>query len=236
MGELKWEEVFEEESDATILEAFSAIHDDGGSFCYRIREREFVGKEGKRFEIGGDEELMAIDGIRRLRFYTAGMARDFCQFLENQAICQLKADYLPEEARELAERLNGTEYPLQIPSILEHDIRDAGLVVVFGESDDIIQFRGAIHGEGLMSDVEDTFFLDPAGLLPRYEEVFDEEEAGMFFLRKAKAQAIQAIWNSGSSEDPACWRYLTDIPHASFDILENGEIYCRALVFSIHAL
>ena len=32
------------------------------------------------------------------------------------------------------------------------------------------------------------------------------------------------------------WSYLTDIPHKTFDIMEDGEIYCRGIVFSLDDL
>ena len=32
------------------------------------------------------------------------------------------------------------------------------------------------------------------------------------------------------------WIYRTEIPHACFDILENGEKYCKGIVFSLNDL
>ena len=48
-------------------------------------------------------------------------------------------------AAKLAEQLNGIEYPASISRDLEAQAKAAGLVIVFGASDDLMEFRGAIH-------------------------------------------------------------------------------------------
>jgi DNA-binding XRE family transcriptional regulator len=49
-----------------------------------------------------------------------------------------------------------------------------------------------------------------------------------------RGHKIEAIW---SPEEPACsWLIKTDIPHATFDITEDGELFCRGIVFSIDDL
>jgi hypothetical protein len=34
-------------------------------------------------------------------------------------------------------------------------------------------------------------------------------------------------------KDDTSWSYETDIPHATFDVLEDGEVYCRGIVFAL---
>jgi hypothetical protein len=46
-----------------------------------------------------------------------------------------------------AARLNGRAYQSEITRAEEAEARAAGLVVVFGASDDLIELRGAIEGE-----------------------------------------------------------------------------------------
>ena len=29
------------------------------------------------------------------------------------------------------------------------------------------------------------------------------------------------------------WTYMTDIPHATFDVMDDGELYCRGIVFAL---
>ena len=43
---------------------------------------------------------------------------------------------------------------------------------------------------------------------------------------------IDAIW----CKDNIPWQYETDIPHETFDVLEDGEIYCKGIVFRIEDL
>lgn len=50
--------------------------------------------------------------------------------------------------KELAERLNGREYGSEITLEEMHIAKEFGLVVVFGASDDLMEFRGAIDDEG----------------------------------------------------------------------------------------
>ena len=49
---------------------------------------------------------------------------------------------------ELAEKLNGMEYRTDIPKELIEQAKENGLVVVYGYSDDLIEFEGAFYDEG----------------------------------------------------------------------------------------
>ena len=60
---------------------------------------------------------------------------------------------------EFAARLNGREYRSEITKDECAEAKSAGLVVVFGASDDLIEFGGALHGEGGCFD-GGTFLLD----------------------------------------------------------------------------
>src|SRR5215472_10913763 len=47
----------------------------------------------------------------------------------------------------LAKQLDGHEYCEEISAVIEAEAKEADLVIVFGNSDDLIEFRGAIHDE-----------------------------------------------------------------------------------------
>jgi hypothetical protein len=49
---------------------------------------------------------------------------------------------------------------------------------------------------------------------------------------KGLCKTIEAIWG----KDGYSWTYKTDIPHATFDIFEDGEKFCRGIVFDIKSL
>ncbi|MFN7782251.1 MAG: hypothetical protein ACK5PG_05915 [Lysobacterales bacterium] len=132
----------------------------------------------------------------------------------------------------LAAILDGREYPMRTTTQEEADAKAAGLVVVFGASDDLIEFRGAIFDEGGCYNGGD-FQIDAKGLLPDFEDCEDEESAADYFARKPKARNIKAIWDRG---DGVSWSYETNIPHATFRVMEDGDVYCVGIVFEIASL
>jgi hypothetical protein len=59
-----------------------------------------------------------------------------------------------------------------------------------------------------------------------------EEEFQAYFNRKRNAKQIEAIWG----KDGISWQYKTDIPHATFKIMKDGDVYCIGIVFDIKEL
>ena len=134
------------------------------------------------------------------------------------------------DAKELAAKLNGREYCREITDEEVRQAKEAGLVVVFGASDDLIEFRGAIRDEGDCYD-GGTVLIDTKGVLPSWDSASESEESAQeYFERKAKARTITALW---AKEPGYSWTYKTDIPHETFEIVEDGEPYCRGIVFNI---
>lgn len=127
----------------------------------------------------------------------------------------------------LAKLLNGNEYGDEISKEQEADAKASGLVIAFGYSDDNIELRGAISDEIGCYGGSDIKF-DLQGALPEFENL-DEEEAEQYFRRKHGVRLITANWDT----DGYSWTYATDIPHSTFDVMEDGDKYCRAIVFSI---
>lgn len=129
---------------------------------------------------------------------------------------------------EFAALLNGREYGNEITSDEYTQAKALGLVVLFGYSDDNMEFRGAINDEIGCFDGR-TVLIDKDGLLPSRESIDDDDELEKFFPRRRAAKEIEAIWD----KDGYSWTYKTDIPHAIFDIIEDGEKYCRGIVFAM---
>jgi hypothetical protein len=127
--------------------------------------------------------------------------------------------------KELSARLNGRERRKEMTKEEEAEARAAGLVVVFCASDDLMEFRGAIDDE---TDCYEggTAYLTNAGLV--HNEC--EDECCHYYLEQCdKAQTIKAVWgDSGCS-----WTFQTGIPHHTFDIMEDGDTYCRGIVFAL---
>jgi hypothetical protein len=106
----------------------------------------------------------------------------------------------------LAEMLNDRPMGDEISEGEEILAEAAGLVVVFGGSDDLCEMRGAIHDELDCYDGGDT---------------------------RIKRKKLEMLW---CNEPPYSWTYRTTIPHATFDVLEDGKKYCRGIVFSLNEL
>lgn len=124
---------------------------------------------------------------------------------------------------EFAEMLNGRQY--NYPQFTKEEIQIAkenGFVIVYGASDDLMEFDGAIYEEAGCFDGGNVYF-DKTGA------VLDEEFEN--------SKCIEALWCDKEQKDKdgnvITWTYKTDIPHATFMIYEDEEPYCRAIVFDI---
>ena len=140
------------------------------------------------------------------------------------------------DKEQLAVQLDGREYGSEITKDEEAQAKAAGLVVVFGYSDDNVELRGAIHDEIGAYDGT-TLRICLAGLLPHWPDdggdQWSEQEAEEYFLKKhAGFQTIEAVWSPADMPSTS-WRYNTAIPHATFNVMEDGEIYCRGIVFAL---
>ena len=125
--------------------------------------------------------------------------------------------------KEFAEMLNGREY--NYPQFTKEEIqtaKDNGFVIVYGASDDLMEFDGAIYEEAGCYDGGKVYF-DKTGA------VLDEEFSN--------SKCIEAVWCDKERTDEngnvIAWTYKTDIPHETFMIYEDGEPYCEAIIFSI---
>lgn len=137
---------------------------------------------------------------------------------------------------QVAAQLNNTAYPLRVSQELKSLLIDNELVIVYGASDDLMEFDGRIYDEVGVYDGGHAFVLADGILQPEaIEDVEDGDNGDPQAVLHAfpKAKVIEAIWDK---EDGYTWAYKTDIPHATFDIIEDGEKYCRGMVFSLDEL
>jgi len=131
-------------------------------------------------------------------------------------------------AKQLAEELNGCEMDRETSRKIINNAHQNGLVIVYGYSDDGICFEGAISEvEGAYGGTK--FYLNSDGLLK--SDCVDECSYYMILIEKCQ-NVIEVVWyNDGYS-----WTYKTNIPHETFDVMEDGEKYCRGIVFNIKDL
>jgi hypothetical protein len=125
--------------------------------------------------------------------------------------------------------LNGREYPFDLTAEGKAQAKAAGLVVIFGASDDLMELRGAINDEFGCHD-GGTALIDGKGLLPDRDSIEDDDELKDFFARQPDAKTVEALW---AAEPGYSWTYKTDVPHATFDIMEDGIVYCRGIVIDV---
>jgi len=132
---------------------------------------------------------------------------------------------------DLAVKLNQCQYTEETTPELEAVAKASGLVIIFGASDDLMEFRGAIDDEVGCWDGGKAL-IDSKGVLPAREQIDNDEDLEDFFQRRKTAKEIEAIWAKGEYS----WQYKTAIPHAVFDVLEDSDKYCQGIVIDLRDL
>lgn len=127
--------------------------------------------------------------------------------------------------KEFASMINGRERGNELSSKEEALAKELGYVIVFGYSDDVTIFKGAINDEvGSYEGL--SIYINKNGL---FEECDCKCKYSM--IAKSKCNKIKAIWGEEYS-----WRYETSVPHSKFEIFEDDEKYCEGIVFDIRSL
>ncbi|SEF28434.1 hypothetical protein ABL840_26940 [Variovorax sp. NFACC27] len=137
---------------------------------------------------------------------------------------------MPMTKDSLAALLNGREYCKEITAEEEAEAKANGLLVIFGASDDLTELRGALHDEaGTYGSA--TLRIDAKGFVPDWDSVDhdDEDACADYFARKNGGFEINAKWAEGDYS----WVIETSAPCATFDILDDGEKYCRGIVIDL---
>lgn len=128
---------------------------------------------------------------------------------------------------EAAQALHGNQYGKDGSLELFKEMKASRLVAIFGASDDLMEFRGAINNE-LDAYEGTTAYITANGLL---ENDCENDRCPHFAKLKASSVAIDALW---CDEEDASWSYATSIPHTVFNIIEDDEIYCRGIVIDLN--
>lgn len=132
--------------------------------------------------------------------------------------------------KELANKLTGREYDAEITREESREADQAGLVVVYGYSDDNVEFNGAINDEvGCYEG--GTILLTKSGVLLTPD--CGQDDCPYFEIAKRNAKKLVAKWNDSGSP---CWSFETETPHETFEIFDDGELFCVGIVFSAEDL
>ena len=128
-----------------------------------------------------------------------------------------------EHYQKVAEMLNGGNYCDGILKEIKEYAKENDVVIVCGASDDLMEFEGAIYDEfGCYEG--GTAFLNHDGLFEGCDIncKYSQREIG-------RCKTIEAVWCD--KKNGYAWSYKTDIPHATFDIFDDGDKYCLGICF-----
>jgi hypothetical protein len=136
--------------------------------------------------------------------------------------------------QELAHLIDGREYGCEIPPDEVTRMKEAGLIVIVGASDDLVELHGAIDDEVGAYDGT-TFRIDAEGVIPgERDDDWSDEEMERYFQRKSAASvAVTALWCPEDLPKKWAWFIKTEAPHAPFSIYEDGEPFCRGIVVEL---
>lgn len=134
----------------------------------------------------------------------------------------------------IAAKLHGIQYPCHIEQSILDEAKAAGIVIVFGASDDLMEFRGAFRDE-VSCDGGGAAMIDAEGVLPSWESIKedgDREQTAKWLARDKAAKEVKAIWYPAEPA-AASWIYETAIPHITFEVMDDDAIYCLGIVFAL---
>lgn len=118
-------------------------------------------------------------------------------------------------SKEWAEKLNNIEYPADEIWDMRKQFEEDGVVVVYGASDDLIEFEGVISDEGDCYN-DKVFYINKEGLTTSYSKNY--------------------VKVTHPHDGTAQFEYETNIPCEWFNVVEDGELYCKGFVFNINDL
>ncbi len=139
---------------------------------------------------------------------------------------------------ELAAKLNGREYPFELSVGEITEAKESEFVILYGASDDLLEFAGSIYDElGAYNGKTATITAD-GKIIENIQNghVDCDEAASCFFfkewLARQKTFTVKAEW---CPKEPKCsWLITASVPGAAFDIMEDGELFCRGLVIDMN--
>ena len=123
------------------------------------------------------------------------------------------------DAKTAATAMDHIEYPVAGRKDLFAELKAAGLVAVFGASDDLIEFRGAIRDEDDVCN-GGTVHINAQGVV---RNECDNDDCPNFPPALTGTKTIEAIWCPENQD--VSWIYKTDIPHETFKVMDGNEVW-----------
>lgn len=143
---------------------------------------------------------------------------------------------MSEVAKAFAAKINGRNYPGRLTKDECLFAKENGLLVAYGASDDLLEFEGVIYDEVGAYDgtkVTVTVKQGKLKLLQDNEEIKDainllEREGYKITFDSERTFTVTAEWCPKDFD--GSWRISSNVPVDYFDIMEDGERFCRGIV------
>ena len=138
---------------------------------------------------------------------------------------------------DLAQLLNGRQYGEEITDEEHLQAKEDGLLVCFVVSGDFLRLRGLIFDKDVVDEKDTKYHLyigEDGDLTCISQKEIEEIKMFLegynidFILPKIP---IKIQWRP--EELDCSWLITTDIPHATFDIYDDEELYCRGIVLEL---
>lgn len=124
-----------------------------------------------------------------------------------------------------ARHFHGREIGFEVNPSEEVALKAAGMVAVFGYSDDCTEFRGAIRDEAWLGEMNIT----PKGKILDADKL----EALESLVADGTIDVMPPLGFINADYGANGHTYETTLPHATFDIMEGSGLYCRGIVFRL---
>lgn len=128
--------------------------------------------------------------------------------------------------KKLASLLNGRQIGKEITKDEEKLAFYNELVVIFGASDDLVELRGAINNEVGAYGSTMVCFLNGELLERECEDETCPHEEKLY--NKSK-KVLAEFGDEG-------WNFTTSIPHETFNIMEEDQIFCKGIILHLRDL
>ena len=139
--------------------------------------------------------------------------------------------------KEWAEKLNGCEYGDELSDEDKKLLEKDGIVAVFGYSDDNIELEGAMYDELPAYDEETyywfgKYFVSNDRINEFLDYVDDEFYAFKPILEPLFRNNCERSYITSKPGENCQFEYETNIPCEWFNVMEDGELYCKGFVFN----
>jgi hypothetical protein len=133
---------------------------------------------------------------------------------------------------QFAAKITGREYPFRMSEDEVTLASNNRFIVVRGESDDLCETEGADSDE---CGAPGRIAFSSSGKM--IQEPDDDEQTVLnkfgFKWNANVAFTVDLLW---CAEKGYSWTCKTDAPHATFEIIEDGDPFCRGLVIDLKEL